>query len=152
MFAEESTPEQWIERAEDFMKHNLYEVAAKCYRCGEDLYMERVAMTHQKALNATRIKDNPSRMRNEFLFAADQYLEVGLPVKAAICLQNAREKELLAHLYEKMGQVYIRNAINNKIVFFDSLLKPTPLVIRDMMFYCFRYYKIYQQINCSYHS
>jgi hypothetical protein len=46
-------------------------------------------------------------MREEFLLAAQQYLEVELPGQAAKCLQNARERELLAHLYEKMGQVFL---------------------------------------------
>ncbi|CAG2215687.1 unnamed protein product [Mytilus edulis] len=105
MFAEESTPEEWLKRAQDFMKHNLYEVAAKCYRQGGEPLMEKVAMSHQRALKASRIKDNPAKMREEFMLAAEQYLEVNLPVLAAKCLQNARERELLAHLYEKMGQL-----------------------------------------------
>jgi hypothetical protein len=107
MFAEESTPQEWLKRAQDFMKHNLYEVAAKCYLQGKEPYMERVAMSHQRALKASRIKDNPPKMREEFLLAAKQYLEVELPGQAAKCLQNARERELLAHLYEKMGQVFL---------------------------------------------
>lgn len=105
MFAEESTPEEWLKRAQDFMKHNLYEVAAKCYRQGGEPLMEKVAMSHQRALKASRIKDNPAKMREEFMLAAEQYLEVNLPGLAAKCLQNGRERELLAHLYEKMGQV-----------------------------------------------
>lgn len=87
------------------MRHNLYEVAAKCFRMGKDPYMEKVAISHHRALNASRIKDNPGKMREEFMLAAQHYLEVRMPVYAAKCLQNARERELLAHLYEKMGQV-----------------------------------------------
>ncbi|CAC5365910.1 unnamed protein product [Mytilus coruscus] len=105
MFAEESAPEDWIKRAQDFMKNNLYEVAAKSYRQGGDDYMANVAMCHQMALKASRIKENPALMREEFLLAAEQYLEVELPAKAAICLQNAREKELMAYVYDKMGQL-----------------------------------------------
>jgi hypothetical protein len=106
MFAE-STPQEWLKKAKDFMKLDLYELAAKCYRQGKEPYMERVAMSHQRALKASRIKDNPHNMREEFLLAAKQYLEVELPGQAAKCLQNARERELLAHLYEKMGQVFL---------------------------------------------
>lgn len=105
MFAEESTPQEWLKRADDFMRHNLYEVAAKCFRQGKDPFKEKVAMSHHRALGASRIKDNPGKMREEFMLAAQQYLEVGMPTYAAKCLQNARERELLAHLYEKMGQV-----------------------------------------------
>ena len=52
-----------------------------------------------------RMKDNPSKMREEFLLAAEKYMECELPSKAVICLQNSREWELAAHLYEKIGQV-----------------------------------------------
>ena len=44
-------------------------------------------------------------MREEFLLAAEKYMECELPSKAVICLQNSREWELAAHLYEKIGQV-----------------------------------------------
>lgn len=105
MFAEESAPEEWIKRAQEFMRNNLYEVAAKSYRQGGDDCMANVAMCHQMALKASRIKDNPALMREAFLSAAEKYLEVELPAKAAICLQNAREKELMAYAYDKTGQV-----------------------------------------------
>ena len=44
-------------------------------------------------------------MREEFLHAAELYLDCHKPGKAAVCLQNAREKELSAQLFEKLGQV-----------------------------------------------
>ncbi|KAK3101278.1 hypothetical protein FSP39_002361 [Pinctada imbricata] len=105
VFAEESSEEEWIKRGEDFMKHSLYEVAAKCFLRGGDSFMQSVAMAHQKALKASRMKDNPIKMREEFLQAAESFLECELPNKAVICLQNARERELVAHLYEKTGQL-----------------------------------------------
>jgi hypothetical protein len=49
MFAE-STPQEWLKKAKDFMKLDLYELAAKCYRQGKEPYMERVALSHQRAL------------------------------------------------------------------------------------------------------
>ena len=54
-----------------------------------------------------RMKDNPSKMREAFLLAAEKFLECELPNKAVICLQNSREKELVAHLYEKTNQVNV---------------------------------------------
>jgi UDP-N-acetylglucosamine 2-epimerase len=56
-------------------------------------------------------------MREEFLLAAKQYLEVELPVHAAKCLQNAGERELLAHLYEKMGQVFLIDLFKYQYMF-----------------------------------
>ena len=54
---------------------------------------------------ASRLKDNPREMRREFLKAAEMYLNCSKPAKAAICLQNAKELELAAELFEKLSQV-----------------------------------------------
>ena len=54
MFAEESTTEQWLQRGDEFMKHSLYEVAAKCFNRGKNFHMERIARAHQSALVASR--------------------------------------------------------------------------------------------------
>lgn len=51
------------------------------------------------------MRDTPEYMNEAFLLAAEQFLECEQPHKAAICLQNARERELVALLYEKMNQV-----------------------------------------------
>lgn len=51
------------------------------------------------------MKDTPAKMKEAFLLAAEQFLECEQPNKAVICLQNSRERELVAHLYEKMNQV-----------------------------------------------
>ncbi|KAH3807156.1 hypothetical protein DPMN_135489 [Dreissena polymorpha] len=45
-------------------------------------------------------------MRDEFLHAAELYLECNKPAKAALCLQNAKERGLAAELFEKLGQVW----------------------------------------------
>ncbi|WAR27596.1 TRNK1-like protein [Mya arenaria] len=83
-----------LERGEDFMRHSLYTVAAKCFGMGGD---------HDRE-TASRLKDNPRKMRDEFLYAAELYLECNKPAKAALCLQNAKERELAAELFEKLGQ------------------------------------------------
>ena len=50
------------------------------------------------------------------------------PAKAAICLQNAREKELSAQLYEKLGQVrlFIYSPLLRCICSFIDQLKQLP--------------------------
>lgn len=52
-----------------------------------------------------RMKDNIAKMKEAFLLAAEQFLECEQPNKAVICLQNSRERELVAHLFEKMNKV-----------------------------------------------
>ncbi|XP_052783611.1 TPR and ankyrin repeat-containing protein 1-like [Mya arenaria] len=104
VFAEKSNPSDWLKRGEDFMRHSLYTVAAKCFGMGGDHDRETVALAHGQALLASRLKDNPRKMRDEFLYAAELYLECNKPAKAALCLQNAKERELAAELFEKLGQ------------------------------------------------
>jgi hypothetical protein len=67
------------------------------------------------------MKDNPAKMREAFLTAAEKFLECELPNKAVICLQNSRERELVAHLYEKINQVKknSRNLMMTKNVLID---------------------------------
>ncbi|KAL4228783.1 TPR and ankyrin repeat-containing protein 1 [Mactra antiquata] len=104
VFAEKSSPADWIKRGEDFMKHSLYTVAAKCFSMGGEREKEKIALAHGQALAASRLRDNPKRMHEEFMCAAELYLQCNKPVKAALCLQNAKEKELAAGLFEKLGQ------------------------------------------------
>ncbi|KAL3888661.1 hypothetical protein ACJMK2_001026 [Sinanodonta woodiana] len=114
MFAETSSPADWIRRGDDFMKHALYEVAAKCFGMAGEPLKQKVALAHQRALVASRMKDNPRAMCEEFMKAAELYLECDRPAKAALCLQNARERELAAQLFEKLcqferaGEIYRR--------------------------------------------
>ncbi|XP_052214395.1 TPR and ankyrin repeat-containing protein 1-like isoform X2 [Dreissena polymorpha] len=104
VFAEKSSPADWLRRGEDFMRHSLYTVAAKCFGMGGDHEREKVALAHGQALLASRLKDKPRQMRDEFLHAAELYLECNKPPKAALCLQNAKERGLAAELFEKLGQ------------------------------------------------
>ncbi|XP_045164107.2 TPR and ankyrin repeat-containing protein 1-like [Mercenaria mercenaria] len=104
VFAEKSSQADWIRRGDDFMRHSLYGVAAKCFGMGGDHEREKIALAHGQALTASRLKDNPREMREEFLYAAELYMECDRPTKAAICLQNAKERDLAAGLFEKLGQ------------------------------------------------
>ncbi|KAK3609565.1 hypothetical protein CHS0354_019578 [Potamilus streckersoni] len=79
------------------MKLSLYGVGAKCFGMAGDTVKQKVALAHQRVLVA-------SRMCEEFLKAAEMYLECDRPDKAALCLLNARERELAAQLFEKLGQ------------------------------------------------
>jgi len=86
------------------MKHAVYEVAMKCFKRGGDHHLVKVALAHQQALVASRTKESNQRQK-EFLVAAEKFLDCSLPSHAAKCLVNARERELLAQVYEKTKQV-----------------------------------------------
>ena len=50
-------------------------------------------------------------MREEFLYAAKEFVGCGLCVEATRCLINAHEFLLAAELYAKMGQVCVRACV-----------------------------------------
>ena len=105
MFAKASTPHEWRDRGDEYYKHHLYNVAAKCYKKSGDVHKERMSRADQMALEASLLRDNPRQLRHEFKLAAEAYLECGMTAEAAKCLCNAKEPLLAAQLYEKMGQV-----------------------------------------------
>ena len=109
IFAEKSNPEDWIKRGDEIMKKYLYNVAAKCYKMGGDLLKEKLALAHCQALAASKMKDNPHQMKNEFIYAAEKFLETNHDIKAAQCLQNAQEYNMAAELFKNSGQ-YIKAA------------------------------------------
>ncbi|KAL3888631.1 hypothetical protein ACJMK2_000996 [Sinanodonta woodiana] len=103
-FAEKSSPADWIQRGEYFMKNALYEVAAKCFGMAGEPLKQKVALAHQRAHVASQLKDNPQAMCEEFMKAAEMYLECDRPANAARCLYNAKERELAAQIFEKLGE------------------------------------------------
>ncbi|XP_048257654.1 uncharacterized protein LOC124143780 isoform X2 [Haliotis rufescens] len=102
VFAMKSSPEDWVRRGDEMMSQTLYEVAVNCYRMGGDENKEQLAVAHCQAQGALKLKDTPRKMREEFVFAAHKFLHCGEVMKAATCLQNAREFELAAKLFQKM--------------------------------------------------
>ena len=42
-----------MKRGEDFMRHSLYSVAAKCFGMGGDMNRQKVAIAHGQALLVT---------------------------------------------------------------------------------------------------
>ncbi|XP_067665654.1 uncharacterized protein [Haliotis asinina] len=102
VFAMKSSPEDWVKRGDEMMNQSLYEVAVNCYRMGEDENKEQIAIAHCQAQGALKLKDNPRKMREEFVCAAHKFLHCGEVMKAATCLQNAREFELAAKLFQRM--------------------------------------------------
>ena len=71
---------------------------------------ELKAQAHHRALEAERLRDQPTRMREEFLAAALAFLQCGeVGNLAARCLFNAKEYLLSAQLFEKTGEVWPRS-------------------------------------------
>ncbi|XP_065937230.1 TPR and ankyrin repeat-containing protein 1 isoform X2 [Magallana gigas] len=113
-FAEVSSPEEWIETGEKFMKKSLFNTAATCFREAGEFEMEKIAKCHQKALDASKMIEYPAQMQELFLSAAHDFLECEHPLEAGKCLENAKELSLAADLYrktnmvEKAAEIYIK--------------------------------------------
>ncbi|XP_046565526.1 TPR and ankyrin repeat-containing protein 1-like [Haliotis rubra] len=102
VFAMKSSPEDWVKRGDEMMSQALYEVAVNCYRMGGDDNKEQLAVAHCQAQGALKLKDTPRKMREEFVCSAHKFLHCGEVIKAATCLQNAREFELAAKLFQRV--------------------------------------------------
>ncbi len=104
VFAMQSSPEDWVRRGDEMMSQSLYDVAAKCYEMGWNKPKENLALAHSQAQNAHRM-ETPREMRVQFVYAAHKFLECHELLKAAQCLQNAKEFESAAQLYKKMKKL-----------------------------------------------
>ncbi len=67
----------------------------------------QLSIAHDEAVKARKLKDKPARMREEFLFVAERFLSIGRAQEAAVCLQNAKEELMAAHLMAKLGPRYV---------------------------------------------
>ncbi|KAM6449662.1 TPR and ankyrin repeat-containing protein 1 isoform 2-T2 [Liasis olivaceus] len=105
MFVKTSTPEEWIAQGEYYAKHQCWKVAAKCYEKGGAHEKEKLALAHDAVLTVQSKKINPKEKQMEYLNLAKTYLECGEPNLALKCLFHAKEYQLCAKLYEKLGKV-----------------------------------------------
>lgn len=126
-FAEESTPVDWVSQGDTFMVRRLYDDAAKCYRIAGDIQKEKSSMAHSRAVKAVGLKNNPRAMKNEYITAAEEFIDCDLgpeiDKKAALCLQYAKEYELAGMAYEKCEEVRCPhcNSVNLKFIIIQSL-------------------------------
>lgn len=111
MFAEKSTPEEWRERGMFFYKKRIWGAAVQCFTFAGDDLMVRKSKAQLQASEARRLlSQNRSLMREEFLKAAERFMECGMVAEAEVCLHNSREWLLLAQFYKKTGQVSNRHS------------------------------------------
>ncbi|XP_053215483.1 TPR and ankyrin repeat-containing protein 1 [Podarcis raffonei] len=105
MFVKTSTPEEWIAQGEYYAKHQCWKVAAKCYQKGGATEKEKLALAHDAVLKVQSKKMNPREKQMEYMELAKTYLECDEPNLALKCLIHAKEYQLCAQLYEKLGKV-----------------------------------------------
>ncbi|XP_013405370.1 TPR and ankyrin repeat-containing protein 1 [Lingula anatina] len=120
MFACTSTAEEWVKRGDYFYNHKLYQVAAKCYRRGGEEVLERMSLAQARALSAERLRENPHKLKQEFLLASEEFLQCSMPSEAAKCLYNAKEFLLAARLFEKMAKFRDAAVLYKKVKYYQD--------------------------------
>ena len=117
LFTATSTPEQWQQQGDYFRRKGLWEPAMKCYHKSGSELQEREAEAYLHAQKARQSK-NLREVIGLFENAAVAFLccdrikhDVKFLNNAAKCLKNSKRHSDAARLFEKLGQVMIRDII-----------------------------------------
>ena len=105
VFVEESTPDEWVTRGDEFFRRNLFDVAMKCYSNGGDTHKEKKALAYKLAFEALRSQAESDKKGHLYLRTAVIFIEINAISEAAWCLVKAKEYKLAAQLFEKLGKV-----------------------------------------------
>ena len=107
MFSKKSSVEEWEKQGTFFYNKKLWKVAEKCFTISGNAEMSQRCKAYVQADHARSLHTEPRRMKDEFLRAADQFLQCNMIQEARVCLYNARERTLYASLLQKLGKVRI---------------------------------------------
>ena len=105
MFSKESSVEEWEKQGAFFYNKKLWKVAEKCFTISGNVEMSQRCKAYVQADYARSLHSEPRRLKDEFLRAADQFLQCNMIQEARVCLYNARERTLYASLLQKLGEV-----------------------------------------------
>ncbi|XP_052085613.1 uncharacterized protein LOC127723124 [Mytilus californianus] len=103
-FTRKSTPREWIDKGEEFMKVKMYTQAAQCFNTAGDSRKESIAHAYQHYRIASLQSQNSPRRKSELYQATLKFLEARKTKEAAKCLEMAKHFDLAAQLYEKRQQ------------------------------------------------
>ncbi|XP_022794976.1 TPR and ankyrin repeat-containing protein 1-like [Stylophora pistillata] len=104
MFSKPSSPEEWEKQGQFFFSKKLWKVAKKCFTICGNGGMSQKCEAYVQADYARTLHSEPRRLKDEFLRAADQFLQCKMIPETKVCLYNARERALYASLLQKLGE------------------------------------------------
>ncbi|CAC5364350.1 unnamed protein product [Mytilus coruscus] len=114
-FTRKSTPREWVDKGEEFMKLKMYTQAAQCFKTAGDSRMEDMAHAYQHYKTASIQPQNSPHRKDELLQATLKFLETKKTKEAAKCLETAKQFDLAAKVYikrqqfEKAAEMYRRS-------------------------------------------
>ena len=107
MFSKESSVEEWENQGTFFYSKKLWKVAEKCFTISGNAEMSQRCKAYVQADYARSLHTEPRRLKDEFLRAADRFLQCNMIQEARVCLYNARQRTLYASLLQKLGEVRV---------------------------------------------
>lgn len=113
MFSRSSSPEEWEKQGKFFFSKKLWKVAEKCFTICGNGEMSQKCKAYVQADYARTLHSEPRRLKDEFLRAADQFLQCKMILETKVCLYNARERTLYASLLQKLGEVRVSHLSSN---------------------------------------
>lgn len=113
MFSRPSSPEEWEKQGNFFFSKKLWKVAEKCFTICGNGEMSQKCKAYVQADYARTLHSEPRRLKDEFLRAADQFLQCKMILETKVCLYNAREKTLYASFLQKLGEVGVSRLSSN---------------------------------------
>ena len=105
MFPKESSLDEWEKQGNFFYKKKVWKAAETCFTKSGNLEMRQKCKAYVQAKYAQSLESEPRRRKDEFLRAADQFLQCNMIQEARACLLNAGERTLYASLLQKLGKV-----------------------------------------------
>lgn len=108
MFSKESSLEEWEKQGNFFYSKKLWKVAQKCFTISGNEEMSQKCKAYVQADFARTLHSEPRRLKDEYLRAADQFLQCKMIRETKVCLYNARERTLYASLLQKLGEVGVK--------------------------------------------
>jgi hypothetical protein len=100
-----TTKDAWRDQGMIYYNKDLWVVAEKCFKFAEDELMVRKSRAQQMNRDALKQRRYSRQTKEMFFAAAIGFLECNMTEEAAVCLQNARERLLLAKLNMTMERV-----------------------------------------------
>ena len=107
IFAKKSTVADWDQQGSFFYNKRKWNVASKCFSNARNQNMASKCKAYMMADHAQRLHTQPRQRKEEFLRAADQFLQADMIQQAKVCLHNAQEHRLYDSLLERLGKVLL---------------------------------------------